>query len=136
MEGYTPAYFFDWTIILLAVLAPFVFPPLARLGTIIQAMVGLILISLGLFLGVLFFVPMSLDWKKHWLLLDIIELGSLVLLPFSLLLYIVVPPFYVWLGVEILRGRGTGGLWSNCLRAWDVRGAKVVAVRASGLWRG
>jgi hypothetical protein len=117
--GYTPAYFFDWTIILLTVLGPFVLPPLARLGTIIQAMVGLILISLGLCLGVLFFVQMPLDWQKHWLLLYIMELGSYILLPFSLLLYLVLPPLYVLLGVEILRGRGTRGLWSTCGRAWN-----------------
>jgi hypothetical protein len=117
--GYTPAYFFDWTIILLTVLEPFVLPPLARLGTIIQAMVGLILISLGLFLGILFLVPMPLDWQKHWLLSYIIEFVSLLLLPLSVFLYFILPPLYVLLGVEILHGRGTRGLWSICLQAWD-----------------
>jgi hypothetical protein len=119
IEGFTSAFFFDWTIILLTILGPFILPPLARLGTIIQAMAGLILISLGLFLGIVFFIPMPLYWQKHWVLGNIIELVSLILIPLSVFLCFILPPLYVLLGVEILRGRGTRGLWSICLRVWD-----------------
>jgi len=50
-EGFTLAFFFDWIIILLTVLGPFVLPILARFGKIIRVIAGLTLISLGVFLG-------------------------------------------------------------------------------------
>ena len=59
---------FDWIIILLTILGPFVLPRLARFGATIRVMAGVTLISLGLFLGVLFFggtplVPLGLAFS-------------------------------------------------------------------------
>ena len=102
LEGLTLAFIFDWVIILLTVLGPFLLPILARLSEIIRLLAGFTLIILGLFLGVLFYGPYLPDPDKHWVLVNNLELISMMFIPFSLILFILLPPLYVWLGFRIL----------------------------------
>ena len=127
-EGFTLALFFDWIIILLTVLGPFVLPILARFGKIMRVMAGLTLIGLGVLLGALVFGFIPLDPKKHFVLLNIAELISLMLLPLSLILFIIVPPLYVWLGVRLLVG--TQLLPTDQRLRWFIGGAATLFIGA------
>ena len=127
-EGFTLALFFDWIIILLTVLGPFVLPILARFGKIMRVMAGLTLISLGVLLGALVFGFIPLDPKKHFVLVNIAELISLMLLPLSLILFIILPPLYVWLGVRLLVG--TQLLPTDQRLRWFIGGAATLFIGA------
>jgi len=89
---------------------------------------GLTLISLGVFLGVLVFGHTPLDPKKHFLLLNMLELISLMLLPLSLILFIILPPLYVLLGVRLLVGKQL--LPTDQRLRWFIGGAAIVVVGA------
>jgi hypothetical protein len=103
LEGLTLAFIFDWVIILLTALGPFLLPLLAKVGEITRLFTGFTSISLGLFLGVLFYGPYPPDPDKHWVLVNNLELISMMFFPFSLILFILLPPLYVWLGFRILK---------------------------------
>lgn len=103
-EGLTFEFVFDWVIIFLTIVGPFILPRVAKLGTSTRIPAGIILINLGVFMGWGFYGSLPLDPDKHWVLVYTIEFISYLLLPFSLILFIILPPLYIWLGIRILLG--------------------------------
>ncbi len=96
--GYT----FDIFILLLIASSPLFLPIMARRGRNYRIIAGVTAILIGVFLIIAFWFSSLIDWEAHWLLANIIELVSLILLPISLVLFAVAPLLYIWLGIRFL----------------------------------
>jgi tetratricopeptide (TPR) repeat protein len=96
------AYTVDVFILLLIVSSPLFLPVIARLGRSYRIIAGVTAILIGVFLIIAFWFSSLIDWEAHWLLANILELVSLILLPISLVLFAVAPLLYIWFGIRFL----------------------------------